>query len=335
MGEGLFGPRSHPRRPVHLGLVGERADDAQRAAHVIGIVAIKRPRHRGPEIVELRALPLSPGELVTADKAEPGFLRPAGEVLGVATTPGIGVAVLVDAFPRILAQRLEHLIPSRAFAGLFGDDHRLRHQLRQRVEHIPRFDTISHHDRLRGCSVETPREDTETVEHRPLTLTEQRIRPIDRRLQRLMPFLRAPPPTREQPEPLIEQPSDLQRRHRHDPRRRELDRKRDPIETPTDLADRIRVRRIEHERRTRGLRTFHEQHRRVVRGRSRTDLRERERPQRPHMLAVHRERLPTCRQDPHSCALPQDPLGERTPPGPTAGHSYPRRATVPWCAGTR
>ena len=105
VGEGLVGPGSHPRRPVHLGLEGERADDAQRAAHAIRIVANKRPRHRGPDIVELRALPLPPTELVTADEAEPGFLRPAREVRGVATTPGIGIAVLVDAFPRILAQR--------------------------------------------------------------------------------------------------------------------------------------------------------------------------------------------------------------------------------------
>ena len=143
------------------------ADDAQGEADVVGVVAVERPVHRGPEVVELRTLPGPPGELVAAEEAGSGFLGPVGEVLGVATTPPVGVAVLVEAFAGVLAQGFEHLVAGRAVRGLFGDDHRLRHQLGERVEHIPGLDPVAGHDRLRRRGVEAAGEHAEPVEHRP------------------------------------------------------------------------------------------------------------------------------------------------------------------------
>ena len=144
-------------------------------------------------------------------EAEPGFLRPVGEVLGVATTPPVGVAVLVEAFAGVLAQGLEHLVAGRALCDLFGDDHRLRHQLGERVEHIPGLDPVADHDRLRRLRVEAAGEHPEPVEHRSFPIVEQRIRPVDRRPQRLVAFHRRASPAREEPEPFVEQPADLQR----------------------------------------------------------------------------------------------------------------------------
>ena len=62
-----------------------------------------------------------------------------------------------------------------------------------------------------------------------------------------MPFHPTAPPAGEEPEPFVEQASDLGRAHRRHPRRRQLDRQRNPVEPPADLAHRDRVRRGERE----------------------------------------------------------------------------------------
>ena len=75
-----------------------------------------------------------------------------------------------SAFLRVLAQGLEHPEPAVTVRGVLGDDHRLRHQRRERVEHVQRLDAVARHDRLRRSCVEAAGEHPETVEHQPLPL---------------------------------------------------------------------------------------------------------------------------------------------------------------------
>src|SRR5262245_27211284 len=106
----------------------------------------------------------------------------------MATTPVVGVAVCVEAFARVLAQGLEHLVTGRVPRGVLWDDHRLRDELAQGVEDVPGFDALTNYDDLRGRRVETARENTEPVEHDALLFGEQRVGPVDGGAQGLLTF---------------------------------------------------------------------------------------------------------------------------------------------------
>ena len=65
---------------------------------------------------------------------------------------------------------------------------------------------------------------------------EQVVGPVDRVAQRLVTLERRAAPAREQPEPLVEPSHEILGGHRPHPRRGQLDRQRDPVEAPTQLA---------------------------------------------------------------------------------------------------
>ncbi len=91
----------------------------------------------------------------------------------------------------------------------------------------------------------------------------------------------------------------------------ELDRERDAVETPADLRHRGRVRCVDREARRRRLGALGEQPDRGARHHvvDRFARRGPQRPQRPHLLAQHREALATRGQDPHAGTLAQHALG--------------------------
>ena len=125
---------------------------------------------------------------------------------------------------------------------------------------------------------------------------------------------RSASPTGEQPESFVEQRGDLARPQRADACRRELDRERNAVEAPTDLADRGSVRVVECERGTR--RTARSTNSRAAsvaldicrRGCIPSDA---ECPKRPHLLSLDRESLAARGEELHSGTVAEEPLGER------------------------
>ena len=104
----------------------------------------------------------------------------------------------------------------------------------------------------------------------------------------------------EEPEALIDERGDLAGVHAHDPCRGELDCERNAVEAAADLGDRGRVRRIEFETGARGASTVDEERRRVTPRdvvRRVGGLGQRQRAQRPHLLAVDRESLAARREN--------------------------------------
>ena len=116
-----------------------------------------------------------------------------------------------------------------------------------------------------GCGgVEAGGEDAQAVEDAALGLAEQRVGPLDRGLQRLLAAGGVGPAAGQQPEPLIEQPGDLGRAQRRHPGGGKLDRQRDPVQAPADLAHGGHVSRAQGEVAARGGGPLGEQGHRVA-----------------------------------------------------------------------
>ena len=136
-----------------------------------------------------------------------------------------------------LAHRLQQPV-ARGARGLVGDDERLVDQREDPVEHFPLVDTVAGDHRFRGLDRERTREHREPVEHAPLRLVEQLVRPADRGVEGAVPARRELIARRQEPQPLIEAPGDVGGRHPAHARGRELDRERYVIEPLADLDDR-------------------------------------------------------------------------------------------------
>ena len=79
-------------------------------------------------------------------------------------------------------------------------------------------------------------EDREPPQQSPVVVGQQVPAPVDQRVERLLPRHRRPAATGEEPEPVAEPPRDVVGRHDGHAGRGELDRERDPVETPADLG---------------------------------------------------------------------------------------------------
>src|SRR5512132_4458812 len=88
---------------------------------------------------------------------------------------------------------------------------------------------------LGGLDGEAPSERGEPAEETLLLVAQELVAPFDRRAQRSLAFRRAVRPRGKQREALLEPFEQLVRVEHGDARRGELDRKREPVEAPTDL----------------------------------------------------------------------------------------------------
>ena len=157
--------------------------------------------------------------------------------------------------------------------------------------------------------VEVSGEDAQAIEDVALGLAEQRVRPLDGSLQRLVAARGVGPAAGQQPEPLIQQPGDRGRAQRRHPRGGQLDRQRDPVQAPADLADRRGVSRGQGKVAACGSGALDEQGYRVAGGggrHARRRRRQRQRPQPEDLLTAHAQRLPARGQDAHPAAAAQD-----------------------------
>ncbi len=75
----------------------------------------------------------------------------AGVVVGVAGTPLLGLAGLVEAFLAVLADRLQQPVAALR-SVLLGHHQRTGHQARQRLEHRVGIDSLPTADRLDGLA---------------------------------------------------------------------------------------------------------------------------------------------------------------------------------------
>ena len=189
---------------------------------------------------------LAPRPLVGPEHVVADFLCNTCEMFGVAASPGVRIAALPQALERVLPQGLERAVARGAVGRRFVVEHRLVDQGRDPVDDVPDFDAVRADDRLRGRGVEGAREHPEAIEHDPLRLSEQGVRPVDGRPERLVSLDRGTPPSREQPEPLAKARGDVRWSHGRHARRRELDGERNPVETTADLRDRHDVRSFDH-----------------------------------------------------------------------------------------
>ncbi len=88
---------------------------------------------------------------------------------------------------------------------------------------------------MSGLDVESPGEDAEAVEEHPIAFGELRVRPLDRRPQAAVPRRTTEPGAGEGVE-VAEPGEDLRRRHHTGAGGRHLERQRQPVERPAQLA---------------------------------------------------------------------------------------------------
>ena len=100
-----------------------------------------------------------------------------------------------------------------------------------------------------GGQVEPAGEHRTAAQAPPFVVVEQVVGPFHGLAQRLVAF-QAAPRSRQQSEPVAQAVQHLPGAHRHHPGRRQLDRQRDPIQSPADLDHRCR-RRPRHADRSR------------------------------------------------------------------------------------
>src|SRR5207247_6561543 len=89
--------------------------------------------------------------------------------------------------------------------------------------------------------VERGREHAEAVDDPPLCRRQERIRPVDRRTQRLVALHGGAPSTRQEAEPFVEHACQVGWRERDDACGRQLDGEWDAVESPADVCDVTKV----------------------------------------------------------------------------------------------
>ncbi len=224
----------------------------------------------------------------------------------------VDLARLLEPLTGVGTDGLEHAV-TRGARRVVRDHERLGDQPRARVEHVP---GLHPRDRAHGRArfgVVPAGEHAEPLEQRALQGIEHLVGPLDGAPQRLVAFRSAAPAAGEQVEALVETlveaRGDVGRRHQCDPRRRELERERDAVEAPADLADLRGVRRIDREPGLHGAGALLEQPRRRRRGhhvdRGRSLRGHVELAQRPRLFTGDAERLAARDQEVHARALGQ------------------------------
>ena len=175
------------------------------------VLAIQAPRHHRPEVVEVGEDAGPPHLMIVALHAGHRDLGELGEVLGVPAPPPVGVVGLVELLAREEPQGLEHGVAGGGAGPVFGHEHRLRHQARDRVDHPPRVEHVVADDRGGAVGVERAREHPEPVEDGAVVVVEQLVRPVDRRPQGLLALDATAALPGEEAEAFVEMTGDLGR----------------------------------------------------------------------------------------------------------------------------
>ncbi len=157
-----------------------------------------------------------------------------------------------------------------------------------------------HH--LGSFQVEPGRERCKSPEQHPFRLGQQRVRPVHRCPECLLPAHCGPRSPGQQPETVVQPGGDFGRREHAQPRGGQFDRQRDPVQPAAYLADRGSVVRGDREIRHGAARPVGEQLDRLA------SVRQRRHP--PGRLAVRADRLPARRHDDQPGAGPQELLGQ-------------------------
>ncbi len=136
----------------------------------------------------------------------------------------------------VLAQRLEQGV-ARPPTDDASDDQRVADQIVEQRRHLRAVDAVARAYRLRVVERAVAREHRQPLEQPSLRLAELLVRPVDRGAQGRVAGGRAAARHRQQAEPLVEPRDDLGRRHRARAAGRELDRQRQAVQPPAQLAD--------------------------------------------------------------------------------------------------
>ncbi len=154
----------------------EQADDrADGQGGVSGTLPIETPRDRRAHVVEISQDASRPPALVGTLDDDSQRFGELGDVSRLTTAPDVGIVDLVELIAREDPEGLQHRVPGRPAGPFVWDDHRLRHQARDRVAHLPRIDDIVADDRARRVGVERAGEDPQPVEHGSLGGREQLV----------------------------------------------------------------------------------------------------------------------------------------------------------------
>ena len=220
-------PLVHPVRhqverdvEVGVGLPGFE-QRGQGAANVVVVEVDPAHRGRDPHGSQARC------RLVDEADEVAGVGGPKGDRFGGVSQPLLGV----------LADRLQHAIPSPTRAVLEGDEQRLGDERVEVVEHLPVLHLATHADGLGGVEVETAGEHRKAAEHRLLRRFEQVIGPVDGGRKSALPGQGRLGRPREDAKGVFEAIGQFASGHAAQSRGRQLDAKRDPVDPRADPAD--------------------------------------------------------------------------------------------------
>ena len=273
----------------------QRARDAEQQVRCSSVAS---PREPGVEVRDVVFQASEPECLLGAAELLVCLLGDVGEVLGVPSLCGVGLPVGTQPLECVLADRVEHREARLAVNAAARDDQALVAQRRQEAESGL---VVTEHS-SRGSERDPAGEDRELLQRRLLDRLEQRVAPVDRRNERLLPSRHVSRAAGEEREPLLQTARDLGQREQPDAGGRELDRERQAVQPPADRAHLLHLRRCRLGHRARSSCAREEQLEAVV-----VD----ERWHRVLGLGRHVQALAARRQNPKSRAFRHEVAHER------------------------
>ena len=148
----------------------------------------------------------------------------------------LGLAGFFESFAGILTDGLQQSV-AHGSALMLADHQRFVDQRREQVEYGARRNGVAGGHHLGGFEGPSAGERRQAAQHGPLVLRQERVTPVHRRSQRLLPGHGSSRARREQTEPIAQPRGNLLDAKNPHPRRRQLDRQRNTVQAPTDVLD--------------------------------------------------------------------------------------------------
>jgi hypothetical protein len=253
---GGVGHQRHPGQQVRLerrSILGRQVDRSTEVPQPLAAapVEVPEPGHRrgetpGGDAVSGREPPFEGGlqvAVLVEQRLAPRVrvtLTVRGGRLGEGDGPGqVPVAELAcfagfgEPSGRVRSDRLQQAVANRP-AVVVGHDERLVHQPGEGREDLVAPDGPPGTERLGGSQAEAAGEHGEPAEHGLVGLVEERMAPVDRRGERLVPAVGPAGPSHEQLEPIVQGGIDLLGAEGAEPGGSQLDRERDAVEPRHD-----------------------------------------------------------------------------------------------------